>query len=77
MLNNMLGEDTKLNPEQFTKVTNDLSITALKNIFENKSKNNDIITDKILNNKKINLKNIVPILEDEELVEELAHALGD
>ena len=35
------------------------------------------MTEKILNNKKINQKNIVPILEDEELVEELAHALGE
>ena len=64
VLNNMLGENAVLNPDSFTKVANDLSITALKNIFENKTKESDVITSKILNNKKIKLKNIVPILED-------------
>lgn len=73
----MLGEDAVLKTENFTKVANELSVDALKNIFENKSKNSDIITEKLLNNKKINLKNIVPILEDEELIEDLANALGE
>lgn len=58
----MLGENSTLNPENFTRVANDLSIKAIQNLFKNKTKNSDIITDKILNNKKINLKNLVPIL---------------
>ena len=37
MLNNMLGEKAVLNPDLFTKVANDLSIPALKNIFEKKN----------------------------------------
>lgn len=62
LLNNMLGEDAKLNPENFTRVANDLSIKAIENLFKNKSDNADIITEKILNNKKINLKDLSPIL---------------
>lgn len=57
-------------------MANDLSIKAIENLFANKTKNNDIIAEKILNNKKINLKNLTPILEDEELLQELAEALG-
>ncbi len=76
LLNNMLGQESTLNPENFTRVANDLSIKAIQNLFMNKSKNSDIITSKILNNKKINLKNLTPILEDEELLQQLAEALG-
>lgn len=60
----MMGQDSLLNPEDFTRVANDLSIKAIENLFLNKSKNSGIITSKILNNKKINLKNLAPILED-------------
>lgn len=69
LLNNMMGENAVLDPENFTKVANDLSMKAIQNIFKNKNKNSDIITDKILNNKKINLKNLTPILEDEQLLQ--------
>ena len=62
LLNNMLGEDAVLDPENFTKVANDLSIQAIHNLFQNKSEHSDIITKKILNNKKLNLKNLSPIL---------------
>lgn len=72
----MLGEESKLNPDIFTKVANDLSTKAIENLFRNKSEKSDLITQKILNNKKINLKGLTPILEDEELLEELANALG-
>lgn len=58
----MLGEGAVLNPQNFTRVANDLSLKAIENIFANKSKNSDIIASKLLNNKKINLKNLAPIL---------------
>ena len=73
----MLGEDAVLDPDNFTRVANDLSIAAIQNLFQNKSPHSDILTQKLLNNKKINLKNLSPILEDEELLQELAEALGD
>ena len=37
MLENMLGKDAVLNPDLFTKVANDLSVPALKNIFGKKN----------------------------------------
>lgn len=61
----MMGTEAVLDPENFTKVANDLSIKAIENLFKNKSENSDIITSKLLNNKKLNLKNLSPILEDE------------
>jgi hypothetical protein len=35
-----------------------------------------VLIDKILNNKKINLKNMATILEDPELLEQLAQVLS-
>ena len=60
----------------FTRVVSDLSKKAMGNIFLEKSEKNDIIINKLLNNKKIDLKALSPILEDGELVEELGNILG-
>ena len=77
ILNNMLGEESVLNPENFTRVANELSAKGIENLFQKRSETNDIITKKILNNKKIPLKGLAPILEDEEILEDLAHAFGN
>jgi hypothetical protein len=46
-------------------VGNELPAMAIENIFKNKQSNANLISSKILNNKKIKLRNLVPILEDE------------
>ena len=45
-------------------------------MFGNKSEANDVIIDKVLKNKKIDLKNLTGILSDPALVEQLSLALS-
>lgn len=72
----MLGQESLLEAAHFTRVANDLSKKAIDNLFRQKSETNNIIISKLLNNKKIDLKNLSPILEDPELLQELAKALS-
>ena len=46
----------------------DLPPSVIKQLFGNKSEANDIIIDKVLKNKKIDLKNLAGILSDPALV---------
>jgi hypothetical protein len=75
-MKNLLGEDSPLETENFNRVATDLSRKVIEQLFGTKSATNDIIISKLLNNKKIDLKNLSAILEDPELLEELAKALS-
>ncbi len=62
LLENMLGEGSKLSTEAFVRVANDLPKDLIEKFFGEKSAANDLIIEKLLNNKKLDLKKISSIL---------------
>jgi hypothetical protein len=57
-------------------VVSDLPPHVIQQLFGNKSEANDVIIDKILKNKKIDLKNLTGILSDPALLEQLSLSLS-
>lgn len=59
----MLGKDSVLDEKQFTRVATDLPKSVLEKLFgEKKIEGGDELVKKLLNNSKIDLKNLAPIL---------------
>lgn len=57
-----MGEGSKLSTEAFVRVANDLPKDLIEKFFGEKSAANDLIIEKLLNNKKLDLKKISSIL---------------
>ena len=69
MMKNLLGEDSLLEADSFNRVASELPKKVLEQLFGSKSHTNDVIISKLLNNKKVDLKNLSTILEDPELLD--------
>lgn len=71
----MLGKDSLLDKDVFLKVTNQLPKKLIEELFGKKNERNDVIIEKLLNNKKIDLKSMIPLIEDPEMLNLIAEAL--
>lgn len=62
LLSNLLGEESVLEPSSFLRVAKELPKEVVQRLFGSRSATNDVVIQKILNNKKINLKSMSTIL---------------